>query len=185
MSPGASVHEAIERGGDALARGGWEEARACFERALEGSESAEAWEGLSWAAWWLEDGAGTIDAREHAYRLYREVGDLRGAARAAMWLANDHVDFRGEEAVATGWFARCERILDGLEPSPEHGWLAAVQGAMALEQGDTVTARRLGSEARELGREWKLTDLEMVGVSTEGLAMVSEGEVECGMRCLD
>jgi LuxR family maltose regulon positive regulatory protein len=179
------VQEVIERGGQALARGGWEEARACFERALDGSESAEAWEGLAWAAWWLEDGAGAIDAREHAYRLYREAGDLRGAARAAIWLANDHIDFRGEEAVARGWFARCERILDELEPSPEHGWLAALQGAMALEQGDTVTARRLGSEARELGRAWKLTDLEMVGVATEGLALVSEGEVERGMRCLD
>jgi LuxR family maltose regulon positive regulatory protein len=179
------VQEVIERGGEALARGGWEEARACFERALDGSESAEAWEGFAWSAWWLEDGAGAIDARERAYRLYREAGDLRGAARAAIWLANDHIDFRGEEAVARGWFARCERILDELEPSPEHGWLAALQGAMALEQGDTVAARRLGSAARELGRAWKLTDLEMVGVATEGLALVSEGEVERGMRCLD
>jgi LuxR family transcriptional regulator, maltose regulon positive regulatory protein len=185
MSARASLQEAIERGGEALARGGWEEARALFERALDGSESGEAWEGLSWAAWWLEDGALAIDAREHAYRLYKEVGDLRGAARAAIWLANDHIDFRGEEAVARGWFARSERILDELEPSPEHGWLAALQGAMALEQGDTATARRLGSKARELGRAWDLTDLEMVGVATEGLAMVSEGEVERGMRCLD
>jgi LuxR family transcriptional regulator, maltose regulon positive regulatory protein len=121
MSARASLQEAIERGGEALARGGWEEARALFERALDGSESGEAWEGLSWAAWWLEDGALAIDAREHAYRLYKEVGDLRGAARAAIWLANDHIDFRGEEAVARGWFARSERILDELEPSPEHG----------------------------------------------------------------
>jgi LuxR family transcriptional regulator, maltose regulon positive regulatory protein len=185
VSASASVNKAVERGRQALARGGWEEARACFEEALEGSQSAEAWEGLSWAAWWLEDGVRAIEARERAYGLYREAGDLRGAARVAIWLANDHIDFRGEEAVAQGWFARCERILEGLEPSPEHGWLAALQGAMALEEGDTAAARRLGSQARELGRAWKLTDLEMVGVATEGLALVSEGTLERGMRCLD
>jgi LuxR family transcriptional regulator, maltose regulon positive regulatory protein len=179
------VSDPVERGRAALARGGWEEARACFEEALAASESAAAWEGLSWAAWWLEDGAGAIEARERAYGLYKEAGDLRGAVRVAIWLANDHIDFRGEEAVARGWFARCERILDGLEPSPEHGWLAALQGAMALEEGDTVAARRLGARARGLGREWNLTDLEMVGVATEGLALVSEGAVEQGMRCLD
>jgi ATP/maltotriose-dependent transcriptional regulator MalT len=179
------VSKVVERGREALARGGWGEARACFEEALARAESAEAWEGLSWAAWWLEDGAKVIEARERAYGLYKESGDLRGAARAAIWLANDHIDFRGEDAVARGWFARCERILEGLEPSPEHGWLAALQGAMALEEGDTAAARRLGSQARDLGRAWKLTDLEMVGVATEGLALVSEGAVEQGMRCLD
>jgi LuxR family transcriptional regulator, maltose regulon positive regulatory protein len=185
VSASASVSEVVERGRQALASGGWEEARVCFEEALAGAESAEAWEGLSWAAWWLEDGVRAIEARERAYALYKEAGDLRGAARVAIWLANDHIDFRGDEAVARGWFARCERILDGLEPSPEHGWLAALQGAMALEEGDTAAARRLGSQARGLGRAWKLTDLEMVGVATEGLALVSEGAVAQGMRCLD
>jgi LuxR family transcriptional regulator, maltose regulon positive regulatory protein len=180
-----SVNEAVERGRDSLSRGAWDEARSSFGDALERSESAEAWEGLSWAAFWLEDGVAAIEAREHAYRLYKEAGDLRGAARMAIWLGNDHIDFRGEEAVAKGWFARCERILEDLEPSPEHGWLAALQAAIALDSGDTALARRLGSRARELGRAWNLTALEMVGLATEGLAMVSEGAVEQGMRCLD
>jgi LuxR family transcriptional regulator, maltose regulon positive regulatory protein len=180
-----SVSEAVERGRDALSRGRWEEARAAFGEALERSDSAEAWEGLSWAASWLEDGAGAIDAREHAYRLYKESGDVRGAARTAIWLGDVYIDFRGEEAIAQGWFARSERILEDLEPSPEHGWLAAMQAAFALDSGDTATARHLGSQARELGRAWRVTDLEMVGLATEGLALVSEGAVDEGMRCRD
>lgn len=180
-----SVNDAVERGHRALARGAWDEARSSFGEALAESDSAEAWEGLSWAAFWLEDGVSAIAAREHAYRLYREAGDLRGAARMAIWLGNDHLDFRGEEAVAQGWFARCERLLKDLEPSPEHGWLAALRAAIALDAGDTAGAKRLGSRARELGRAWNLTALEMVGLATEGLAMVSEGAVEQGMRCLD
>ena len=185
MGATESLSEAVERGRAALARGGWEEARAAFGEALERSDSAEAWEGLSWAASWLEDGAGAIEAREHAYRLYREAGDLRGAARMAIRLGDAYIDFRGEEAIARGWFARSERILEDLEPSPEHGWLAALQAAIALDSGDTTMARRLGAQARELGRAWRVTDLEMVGLATEGLALVSEGAVEEGMRCLD
>jgi LuxR family maltose regulon positive regulatory protein len=140
MGATESLSEAVERGRDALSRGGWEEARTAFGKALERSDSAEAWEGLSWAASWLEDGAGAIEAREHAYRLYKEAGDLRGAARMAIWLGDAYIDLRGEEAIARGWFARCERILEDLEPVPEHGWLAALQAAIALDSGDTARA---------------------------------------------
>jgi LuxR family maltose regulon positive regulatory protein len=66
----AALSDLVERGSNALAGGGWVEARACFEQALGCSDSAEAWDGLSWACWWLEDGTAAIQAREHAYRLY-------------------------------------------------------------------------------------------------------------------
>jgi hypothetical protein len=101
----ASLSDWVERGSNALSGGGWVEARACFEEALGCSDSAEAWDGLSWACWWLEDGTAAIQAREHAYRLYKDAGERRAAARMAIWLANDHLDFRGEEAVAPGMVA--------------------------------------------------------------------------------
>ena len=40
---------------DALARGDWAAARDGFRAALEHDDTATAWEGLSWAAWWLDD----------------------------------------------------------------------------------------------------------------------------------
>jgi ATP/maltotriose-dependent transcriptional regulator MalT len=143
------------------------------------------WESRSWAAWWEEDGAAAIEAREHAYREHKAAGDARGAARMALWLALDHLEFRGEQAVAQGWLARCERILADLEPAPEHGWLAAFAAAFALDEGDCDAALRLGTEARELGRALDLVALEMMGLATEGLALVEQGEVRPGMRCLD
>ena len=182
MTARAPVSDPAERGRDALARGAWAEARGCFEQALERSDSAEAWDGLSWACWWLEDEATAMQSREHAYRLYKDAGDRQGAARMAIWLANDHLDFRGEEAVAQGWFRRATRILDDLAPAPEHGWLAALGAEMALARGDTAAAVRLGARARELGRGLGITDLEMLGLATEGLALVTEGEVGEGMR---
>ena len=71
----------------------------------------------------------------------------------AIWLANDHTTFAARRLWRRGGFARAARILDDLDPVPEHGWLAALEAEMALGRGDTAMAVRLGSRARELGRD--------------------------------
>ena len=52
---GGATEQLVEAGRDALARGAWEEARESFQAALRDRETPEALEGLSWAAWWLND----------------------------------------------------------------------------------------------------------------------------------
>jgi DNA-binding CsgD family transcriptional regulator/tetratricopeptide (TPR) repeat protein len=172
-----------------LAEGRWAAAREAFSRALaEGAEdeSAEAYEGLGMAAWWLDDARVTFESRENAYRLYREQENAAGAARMAMALAWDYSAFRGEQAIASGWLERARRLLDGLPPSAEHGWLAIRDAARTLAFGhDPVTARELASKAVELGRSLGSLDLEMVGCSFEGLALVNEGRIAEGMARLD
>jgi LuxR family transcriptional regulator, maltose regulon positive regulatory protein len=96
------------------------------------------------------------------------------------------LEFRGEFAVASGWFARAQRLLEGCEPCAEHGWLALHESAIALEgEGDAATGRRVGSEVAELGRSLGRADLELIALAVEGLALVFEGEVEAGLRQLD
>jgi LuxR family maltose regulon positive regulatory protein len=184
VATATSARHHLHAGRAALARGDWEQARASFDAALAVDESAEAWEGRSWAAWWLDDVALCLDARERAYRTYRAGGDGRGAARTALWIGDDHLEFRGEAAIANGWFQRAERILDELEPAPEHGWLAVFRAHLLLGH-DPVAAQRLGAQARELGAGLGVVDLEMFGLATEGLALVNQGEVGAGMRRLD
>ena len=138
------------------------------------------------ACWWLEDYATGIDAREGAYRLFRQADDSRAAARVAIWLSNDYADFRGETAVANGWILRAERLLDGVPPSPEHALLAYQKAHVALMgQRDPVAARRLSQEAAAIARSVGPADMEMLGVALEGLAMVTGGEVAGGMSLLD
>ncbi len=175
----------IEAGYAALARGGWDDARAHFDAALVTSETAEALEGLSWAAWWQSDAEVTFDARERAYRAYRERGDVRGAARMATWLGTDHVDFRGEMAVALGWLARARRLLEGLEHGAEHGWLWIHEAEKALLVNDTGRARELAVDAALLGRDLALVGLEMTALATEGLTLVTEGQIDAGIGRLD
>jgi ATP/maltotriose-dependent transcriptional regulator MalT len=181
----ASSDERIREGNAALARGEWAEGRAIFEQELEADETVDALEGLSWAAWWVEDVPACLEARERAYRLSRREGDVRRAAWLALWVADDYLILRGQRAIANGWFQRAARILDGLDTCPEHGWLDALLGYVATVDGDPAKAKILAAQARKLGRELAVVSLEMFALSVEGLALVNEGEVADGMRCLD
>jgi DNA-binding NarL/FixJ family response regulator len=169
-----------------MARGAWEEARACFQAAAAADDCAEAQEGLSWVAWSLNEPALLFKAREAAFRLYREAGDDLGAARMAMWLGADYIDFRGEVSIASGWRQRARRLLEGHPVAPEHGWLAMIEGDVSLlVDEDTPKARQLALEVIQIGRSLDVTDLQVMGLALEGLARVSEGDVAAGMRLLD
>ena len=172
-------------GWSALAAGRWEAARVAFERDLLAGRTPEALEGLSWAAWWLDDAEGVFGAREDALRLYKERGDPAGAARMATWLAADQMDFRGATSVANGWLRRARRLLEGVAVGPEHGWLAFHEGYVALGRGQTSRALELSSEATDIGRRFGVPDLEMLGLSLHGMILVISGDVDEGMSCLD
>jgi hypothetical protein len=45
----------LDEGWDELRAGRWQAARACFSDAVESNPIPRAFEGLSWAAWWLDD----------------------------------------------------------------------------------------------------------------------------------
>jgi LuxR family maltose regulon positive regulatory protein len=184
-SPKQTAPDKVSDGWAELADGRWEAARATFEEAVGVAATAEAFEGLSWSAWWLDDAEAVFDARERAYRLYEESGDPASAARMATWLAADNLDFRGALSVASGWLQRAHRLLDPLEPGADHGWLAFQEGYIANLVGDTEAARNLGERAAELGRRVGVPDLEMLGLALQGATLVACAQVEDGMRCLD
>ncbi len=172
---------------EALRTGAWDEARERFEAAVAAGPSGEAWEGLGWAGWWLADESLTLDSRERAYRAFRGEGDPAGAARVAAWLASDHLEYRGDDAVARGWLERGHRLLDEVAPEAEaHGWLSLHDGSYAMNvEGDLDRAAERAVHAAALGRSLALPDLEAVGLALEGITHVRRGRVEAGMRLLD
>ncbi len=174
----------VGAGWDALARREWRQASDRFSTAVDREATGEALEGLSWAAWWLDDVEACIHARERAYRVYRETGEDRAAARMALWLADDHADLRGEPAVAQGWFGRAARLVADLDPCPEQGWLAVFAAHHALEDGDIEVALRRAEEAADVGRWHAQVDLEMFAVATQGVAQLRSGQVEAGLHRL-
>lgn len=186
MAARRTAADPLATGADALARRDWPAARDAYRDALGREESAAAWEGLAWAAWWLCDGDLHLEANERAYRLYRAAGDRCAAGRAAAWLSTGYLEFRGEDARARGWLERAHRMLDGEPPGPDHGWLALNEGSLMMGLEDDIGgAARLASLAAGLGREHGVPDLEAVGLALEGITLVRRGEVERGMRQLD
>src|SRR5688572_15464603 len=182
----AEVNEGLTAGRAALVRGDWEGAHQAYDAVLKLEERPEALEGLGLAAWWLDLADVVFDARERAYRGYRERGDSLSAARMAVWLAWDTAAFRGEQAVANGWLLRGRRLLEGLPDAPEHAWLAARAGIWALlDDGDPHEALRLASEAVRVGQAIGAVDYEMVGRAVHGFAQVTAGAVVEGLQELD
>ena len=172
----------VRGGWEALSRGAWEEALSLFEAS---DDDPEALEGQGVAHWWLDDADATIETRERAYRLYRVQGDHVGAARVASTLAWDSLLFGGRAAVARGWLERAARLL-GEEPvGPEHAWLAVREAEIALSGGELERAREAARRAAEIGVEIGNEDVQIVGRSLEGLALVHEGTVDEGLRLLD
>ncbi|HEU5259643.1 MAG TPA: LuxR C-terminal-related transcriptional regulator [Vicinamibacterales bacterium] len=173
-------------GDEYLSRGAWPDARSAFESVLRERDSAEALEGLGLAAWWLDDAEAVFDARERAYRLYSERGDRQSAARIAVWLAWDAWAFRGEHAVSNGWLQRARSLLAGLPECSEQAWLNVREGSLCLmEDGDPDRAHRLAAEGIRIARQVHNIDLEMLGVSVQGLSLVASGAISEGMRRLD
>lgn len=177
--------EPLAAGHAALQAGAWERARDAFQEALVAGAGAEAWDGLGWAAWWLADDELTIEAREQAYRAYRDAGDP-AAARVAAFLSADFREFRQELAIARGWLELAGRALEGVPESAEHGWLAVLEADFVLNAEDDLPAvRRSCDEARRIGRAHGVPDLEAIALAQDGVAAVAAGEVEDGMRALD
>ncbi len=87
--------------------------------------------------------------------------------------------------VAGAWLQRARRLLEPLDPCPEHGWLDFQEGYVAHALGDTGTARALAVRAAEAGRSLDVPDLEMLGLALEGASLVACADVGPGMRRLD
>src|SRR5919107_4886793 len=143
----------LAAGHAALARADWAEARVRFEQAVAADGTPEAWEGLGRAVWWLGDQDATFAARERAYRGYRQVRDARGAARMAMWVASDHLDFRGDAAVASAWLRRGWALVADAEPCTQQGWIILLEADITLlAESDPMAAERRALDALELAR---------------------------------
>lgn len=120
---------------------------------------------------------------ESAFRRLREAGDLRGAARAAIFLGHMLGDTMGNRSAAQGWLHRARRLLDATGRSVEHGYLALAQVACSLPNIEEL--ERDASFALEIALEFGDSVLEARALADKGLALVSQGRVAEGFALLD
>jgi len=177
-----SADRLVPDGWDALAAADFEDARACFERALADGETAEALDGLSQATHFLGDYDEATRLKERAFVAYRESGQPARAADAARWLAFLHGTYRGDYAVASGWMARAESVLEGVEECAAHGWLVL---DLSVFSRDSAEREQRAVAALAVARRFGDADLEFDAIALLGETYVATGRVAEGMKLLD
>jgi DNA-binding NarL/FixJ family response regulator len=175
-------HDLMRSGWEALAQADWDEARSCFERALELDESAEGLDGLSRALHFQGEYARAIELTERAFTAYRELDKLVEASDRARWLAFLHGAVNANMAVASGWMARAETLLEDADECAGHGWLALDRAPFT---DDVAERERLAAAALAIARRFGDVDLEYDALSLLGESYVAAGRVTEGMRLID
>jgi ATP/maltotriose-dependent transcriptional regulator MalT len=170
-----------DEGRRALEAARWDAAREAFESVLGEEETPEALDGLGLALWFLGDVGGGIAARERAVEGYVRTERCDDAARLAVWVSHQHL-LAGRASAARGWLARAERAVEGAGTCAGQGWVA-VERARHAESVEECAAH--ARRAIDIARETDAGDLDVFAVSLLGLAEVSAGRRNEGMRLLE
>lgn len=176
------LDDSVAAGQAALEAGRWADARIAFAAALAERETAESLLGMGQALWWLGDTRRSVEYHERAYGEFRRGGDATQAAWTAMWLCLSYKADLGNQAAASGWVARAERIVQAAGPGPLQGWLWFTR---AYDTTDATLARTLLERAIESARESGDVDLELCALADLGAALVALGRVTEGFALID
>jgi tetratricopeptide (TPR) repeat protein len=176
---------AIDAGRAAFDRQDWEAAWQLLSEADAASPLAPAdLERLGEAGFWTNRHERALLVRQRAYQNYLGAGDLEHAAFMAVVLTI-HYAARMDLAVAGGWYAKAERLLETLPESFAHGHFAFVTALFAEASGDWPAVRETASELFAIGCRCGEADLQALGLVFQGLAETHLGEVAHGTRLLD
>ncbi len=169
----------------AFARRAHAEAVGLFARA-DADEGLEGRDLEAWAHALVCTGASTeaIAPLERAVAAFAARGDRQGAARAASWLAQIHLEQR-ELTVGQGWLRRAARYLPSEGTLPEHGRLTWLESYFALAEGQVERALERAERTLAIGRELSEPNLEVLGLMYRGLALIALGDVHRGLALHD
>jgi DNA-binding CsgD family transcriptional regulator len=126
-----------------------------------------------------------IRALQAGYQGKIRGGDSLGAVRFAFWLGLV-LNLRGERAVAGGWTARAQRLLeDETQDVVERGYLLTHEFFQHLDRGDIARASETAARVVQIGRRFTEHDLIAMGLVMQGRIMIYSGRVPEGLGLLD
>lgn len=126
--------------------------------------------------------ARALELLERAYAAYRREERAEEAADTALRVAFLHATVHGELAVARGWLARAERLLEGREDCAARGWVTLFRAPFSR---DPAERGGLAESALATARRFRDTDLEFEALALLGETRVASGRIADGMRLLD
>jgi DNA-binding CsgD family transcriptional regulator/tetratricopeptide (TPR) repeat protein len=180
------VDDANLRGRLAYERRAWADAYDALSQAFAASSLvADDVERLAWSAILTGRDELALDVFERLHQLRLDAGEDRRAARAAFWLALRAMTL-GQTARASGWLGRAERLVDPKgEDCAECGYLRLLHIPRLMAAGDHAAARTAAAEVATIGDRFKDPDLSALGRNFQGRALIRQGRLSDGLRCLD
>jgi len=185
MDPGDDMIAWLEVGRDAASRRAWPEAVEALTEAdrVEGL-SPDDLELLGNASWWAGRPDDATEAMERAFAGYEAAGRAEDAGRVAIYMAYQ-ASRAMAFAVAGGWAAQANRLLEAFPDSPLHAWEGVFAAAGDMDQGRIESglehADRTMAMARDLGNNEAL----YIAMAFKGMGDVIAGRWKEGMALLD
>jgi DNA-binding CsgD family transcriptional regulator len=130
-----------------------------------------------------EDLPGVRRHLEQAFRLHREAGERRAAARDAADMADLHNTMLGNRSAGLGWVQRGRRLLESEGRCVEAGYLEL--SIIACEAPDVDELLAAADRALALALEFGDADLEVRALADSGYALVVQGRLAEGFARLD
>src|SRR4051812_23630821 len=131
------LQDPLEAGREAAGRGAWPEAYDLLVAADKngGSLTGHDFELLSHAAMWTGHLTASIEYAERAYARYSDANEMEKAAVVALALAAEYRN-KLQLSASQGWHQRAARLLESIDESSAHGFLALQRSMMASGRGD-------------------------------------------------
>ena len=179
------LQDPLEAGREAAERGAWPEAYELLIAAdKNGTLAGSDLELLSHAAMWTGHLTASIEYAERAYARYSDASEMEKAAMVALALAAEYRN-KLQLSASQGWHQRAARLLESIEESPAHGFLALQKSMIASSRGGYDEALEHIQAALDIATRHHDRDLLAQATLREGVARVNSGDVDQGLALID
>ena len=179
------LQDPLEAGREAAERGAWPEAYELLIAAdKNGTLAGSDLELLSHAAMWTGHLTASIEYAERAYARYSDASEMERAAMVALALAAEYRN-KLQLSASQGWHQRAARLLESIEESPAHGFLALQKSMIASSRGGYDEALEHIQAALDIATRHHDRDLLAQATLREGVARVNSGDVDQGLALID
>lgn len=179
------VLEDLQRAREAYERRAWVSAYREFSHIDEDGLVADDFAALATTAFLLGHRNACVQALQRAFQLHVEQGDTLRAVRDAFWLGVVLAS-GGEHAVAGGWVARAQRLLDQVDGDVvERGYLVIHAMFRCVGEGDFERAYQHAVTITGYGTRFDDPDLLAFGLNAQGRGLSMAGQQTEAQRLLD
>ena len=177
---------ALDRGRESYAHHAWSDAYEFLTAADQmAGLAAQDLELLARSAYMLGKDDDYVTGLERAHHAHLDAREVRRAVRCAFWIGHNWL-FRGETAMANGWFRRGHRLLEQSgEDCVENGYLLIPVWLRQMAHGDYEAGYATAGAAAEIGERFDDPDLVWLARDEQGRALVRLARTEEGLRLAD